>query len=178
MTASTACELLERGLHDGAGHRDLTHAPNGFCFACESHAGAVAATPSGAELLRRADEPRVDGLTVEALAKALRTLGFVRGVANRYGRFNDAYWNDSALAILELLALANLPEPLPPEPDRTAALRGLVVDKLFPYHSWCGLSLTIKEHTDEHPATWLRYHEDTETLGRRWTSAVAAGPPD
>ena len=39
-------------------------------------------------------------LDVERLAQALQRCGFVRGVAQRYGRFNDTYWTRSAEALI------------------------------------------------------------------------------
>jgi hypothetical protein len=36
----------------------------------------------------------------DLLAAALEDLGFVRGVAGRYGTFNQAYWDECAAAIL------------------------------------------------------------------------------
>jgi len=39
----------------------------------------------------------------QRLAVILSNLGFVRGVAGRYGRFNVAYWDESSRAILAAL---------------------------------------------------------------------------
>jgi len=76
---------------------------------------------------RRADRPEArvaEGLTVEALAKALHTTGLntIGKTAGSHGKFTDrCICNSDAAAIL-----ANLPAPRPPEPDRTAALLRLV----------------------------------------------------
>ncbi len=43
-------------------------------------------------------------LDVDMLAQVLKVEGFVRGVASRYGTFNDVYWEKSAEAILARLA--------------------------------------------------------------------------
>jgi hypothetical protein len=42
-------------------------------------------------------------VTREGLAAALKAEGFVRGMAHVYGKFNDAYWDQSADAIMEQL---------------------------------------------------------------------------
>ena len=45
------------------------------------------------------DVDHIDTLTA-AVAVALRREGAVRGVAGRYGKFNDAYYDEFARAIL------------------------------------------------------------------------------
>jgi hypothetical protein len=88
-----------------------------------SHVVAIERTPSGAELIRRADRPEarvaVEGLTVEMLADALDAAGAPRGTCEiSSGHY---IYPPQSRTVAESI-LANLPAPRPPEPDRTAAL--------------------------------------------------------
>jgi hypothetical protein len=96
----------------------------------------IAATPSGAELIRRADrpEPRValEGLTVEMLAKALPI------AAMRVGSPWPVFTLPIRCAEAVLAELRALPAPRPPEPDRTAALVEAAEGVVLSYHGSAG----------------------------------------
>jgi hypothetical protein len=82
-----------------------------------SHVVAIERTPSGAELIRRADRPEarvaVEGLTVEMLADALDAAGAPRGTCEiSSGHY---IYPPQSRTVAESI-LANLPAPRPPEP--------------------------------------------------------------
>ncbi len=47
-----------------------------------------------------AGRPVADATSLTSLAEALREEGAMRGVARRYGRFNDAYYDEFAAALI------------------------------------------------------------------------------
>lgn len=74
-----------------------------------------------------------DAQLAAGLAEALRAEGFVRGMARRYGRFNDIYWQQSAEVLIAHIAAA----PVPPALDYETQV-GRMADAL---HEDCLLEL-------------------------------------
>jgi hypothetical protein len=101
---SEARALLEQAFEDAGWHEHQV----------EKHIPRILATPSAAELIRRADRPEarvaVEGLTVEMLER-------VRQAYLDYSPEMDKGVNAVVDAVIAIL-----PAPRPPEPDRTAAL--------------------------------------------------------
>jgi len=114
---------------------------------------------------------------VERLAEALKAEGFVRGIAGRYGRFNDVYWRQSAEV---LIRAATRPAEVGLDPYRDAGDAGLRAARdgcpcgSTTYNLVDGITICNRDHV------WRGYvgltHKAEVTLAVALRAALASSP--